>query len=380
MVSASPRAPSGPDPGGSVFLRRERILVAVVYVGIVGVTALAFALVGLLGRTWPLFLGLGPYAYILGLRHGVDADHISAIDNTTRKLLSENQRPLTVGTWFSLGHSTIVVAMIVALIAAVDAVSRLIPAIAAAGQLIGTAVSGGFLYLIGFLNLLIAIEIYRIFRQLRRGELDRAGLEEQLNKRGFLSRYFGRLFRVVKKPWQMYPVGVLFGLGFDTATEVAVIGITVVAATSVTPGAAPIPIWAVLLLPLLFTAGMVLVDTSDGIMMRFAYGWAFLRPIRKVYYNLTITIISVLVAFAIGTLEILGVIAGEFGLTGGAWGFVNFVNGETAWQFVGVTIVALFVVSWIVSLAVYKYKHYEDAGFGPPPPSAPPERSPVSDS
>jgi nickel/cobalt transporter (NiCoT) family protein len=365
-------APVDSAPGsGVVFVRREKILVATVYAGIVVATAFAFAAVGLFGRTWPIFLGIGPFAFILGLRHGVDADHISAIDNTTRKLLAEDQRPLTVGTWFSLGHSTIVIALIVALVLAVEAVARAIPVIAAAGTLIGTAVSGGFLYIIGLLNLVIAIEIYRIFRGLRSGRLDARGLDEQLNKRGFMARYFGRLFRIVNRPYQMYAVGLLFGLGFDTATEVALITLAVTTAKSV-------PLWAILVLPLLFTVGMVLVDTTDGIMMRFAYGWAFLRPIRKIYYNLTITVISVLVAFGIGTLEVLGVVANALGLTGGAWSFVDFVNGEQAWELVGFVIVGLFAVAWLVSLAVYRYKHYEEIGFGStlaPEPSEPVPRA-----
>jgi high-affinity nickel-transport protein len=350
MTGPRANAATQPSHANSVFLKREKLLLASLYGAIIVATAIVFVAVGLIGRTWPVFLGLAPLSYVLGLRHGVDADHISAIDNTTRKLLQQDQRPLTVGTWFSLGHSSIVVGLIVALVLAYNAVSSVVPALAAAGGLVGVAVSGGFLWIIGLINLVIAIEIYRIFKQLRRGQLDQKGLDEQLNKRGFMSRYFGRLFRIVNKPWQMYPVGVLFGLGFDTATEVFIITL----ALKYGSGAGGVPLWAVLTLPALFTVGMVLVDTTDGVMMRFAYGWAFLAPIRKIYYNLTITIISVLVAFVIGGVEVLGVIAGELRLTGGVWSAVNFVNGTSAWEYVGFAIIGLFAIAWLVSMAVYK--------------------------
>jgi nickel/cobalt transporter (NiCoT) family protein len=369
MASAVVPAADPAPPGGGllVFRPREKAVVTAVYLGIVAATALGFAAIGLIARTYPVFIGLAALAYILGLRHGVDADHISAIDNTTRKLLQQEKRPLAVGSWFSLGHSTIVVALIVALVFAVDAVARIVPVIAAAGTVIGTAVSGSFLYLIGLINLVIAIEIYRIFRGLRRGELDPAALEEQLGKRGFMNRYFGGLFRLVNEPWQIYPVGVLFGLGFDTATEVAIIALTLKFGT----GTGAVPVWMVLCLPFLFTCGMVLTDTTDGILMRLAYGWAFLRPIRKVYYNLTITIISVLVAFAVGTLETLAVVSRELGLVSGPWRFVAYVNGETAWEYLGFVIIGLFAAAWLVAIAVYRHNRYEELGAGGAPPLAP---------
>ena len=259
-----------------------------IYTAILGATTAGFAAVGLIARTYPVFIGLGALSRVLGFRHGVDADHIPAIDNTARKLLQQEKRPPTVGTWFSLGHSTIVVALIVALVLAVDAISGLIPGTAAVGTIVGTLVSGAFLYLIGVINLILALEVYRIFRELRAGRLDAHALEENLSKRGFMNRYFGGLFRLVNEPWQIHPIGVLFGLGFDTATEVAIIALTLKFGT----GSGAVPIWRVLVLPFLFTCGMVLTDTTDGITMRFAYGWALLKPIRKVYYNLTITVIS----------------------------------------------------------------------------------------
>jgi nickel/cobalt transporter (NiCoT) family protein len=318
-----------------------------------------------------VFTGLAITAYVLGIRHGFDVDHIAAIDNTTRKLLHDGRRPLTVGTWFSLGHSTIVCGLIVALVVAVDAVRRSYASFASVGAVLGTAVSGTFLFLIGIVNVLIVVEVYRLFRGLRTGALDHRALDEQMNRRGFLARYFGRLFRVIDEPWQIYPVGVLFGLGFDTATEVLLIGLAVGAAYT------GVPLWAVLFLPALFTCGMVLSDTTDGVSMRYAYGWAFSHPIRKVFYNLTLTVISVLVAFAIGGVELLQVLAGELGLGGPFWGAVESVDFET----LGVAVLVLFLASWGVALAIYRWKGYERQGFGTPPsPPSPPGGAGAQDS
>jgi nickel/cobalt transporter (NiCoT) family protein len=363
-LSTSTLNPSSPSRS-AVLTVREKVLIVAVYAAIAVATTVGFILLLLVARSYALFLPLGVLSFTLGLRHGVDADHISAIDNTTRKLLQQEERPLTVGTWFSLGHSTIVVGMIVALVLAFDFVNSTYGTFAAVGSVLGTVVSGAFLWIIGLINLVIVLEIYRIFQGLRAGRLSEEALEEQLNKRGFMNRYFGRIFRVVNRPWQMYPVGVLFGLGFDTASEVTVIALTLGLST----GVAPVPVWTALLMPFLFTCGMVAVDTTDGIAMRYAYGWAFLKPIRKVYYNLTITIISVLVAFAIGTLEVLTVLASELGLSGPFWNSLNAVNGEAAWQYVGFGIIALFVGTWLVAMAVYRHRRYEEIGF---PPRSPP--------
>lgn len=362
-----------PPPSAMVFTPRERWGVALIYGGIVVATVLGFVSIFLVGRTYGIFIGLGTLAYTLGLRHGVDADHICAIDNTTRKLLQQNKRPYTVGTWFSLGHSTIVMGMLVALVLAARWILSNVPTFESTGNLIGTAVSAGFLYIIAFINLLIFFEIYAIFRKLRTGALDQQQLEDQLNNRGFMNRYFNYLFKLVNEPWQIYPIGVLFGLGFDTATEVTLIAVTVTVGTAATG----FPLWMVLVLPFLFTCGMVLTDTSDGIGMRFAYGWAFLKPIRKVYYNLTMTVISVLVAFVIGTIEVLGVVASELRLSGGPFGFwddMNWLNGAPGpdgieiWGWVGIGIVTLFIGCWLVAMAIYRINRYEEMGFGPGPP------------
>ena len=319
-----------------------------------------------------IFTGLAITAYILGIRHGFDVDHIAAIDNTTRKLLHEGRRPLTVGTWFSLGHSTIVCGMIVALVVAVDAVNRAYHTFASVGAVLGTVVSGAFLFVIGLVNVVIVVEVYRLFRGLRTGELDVARLEEQMQSRGFLYRYFGRLFRMIEEPWQIYPIGVLFGLGFDTATEVLLIGLAVGATYS------GIPLWAILFLPALFTCGMVLSDTTDGVSMRYAYGWAFSHPVRKVFYNLTLTVISVLVAFVIGGVEVLQVVAAELGWGGPYWSALRNLDFET----LGVIVVGLFLGCWAVALAIYRWKGYERAlpgvprGPPPPPPGAEPRPRP----
>jgi nickel/cobalt transporter (NiCoT) family protein len=373
-LASAPDGPADASSSSTVLSRKERFGVAAIYGGILAATALGLAATFVIGRSYGLFVGLGILAYTLGLRHGVDADHICAIDNTTRKLLQQGKRPYTVGTWFSLGHSTIVMAMLVALVVAARFILRSYPTFASVGAVLGTAISGGFLYVIAFVNLLIFWEVYQIFRQLRLGSLDPQALEEQLNKRGFLSRYFNFLFRFVNEPWQIYPVGVLFGLGFDTATEVTLIAITVTVGTA----ASGFPLWMVLVLPFLFTCGMVLTDTSDGIGMRYAYGWAFLKPIRKIYYNLTMTVISVLVAFVIGTIEVLAVVASELRLAGGPFGFwtaMNWLNngngpyGLDVWGYVGIGVVALFLGCWLVAMAIYRWKRYEEIGFGP---SAPP--------
>lgn len=331
---------------------REKAKVVLLYAGIAVATGFGFFASFLVGQQSVVLAGLGIVAYVFGLRHGVDADHIVAIDNTTRKLMQEDKRPLTVGSWFSLGHSTIVFGLIIAFILAAQAIRSQIPALRDAGTAIGLGVSGFFLILIGLINVVIVVDIYRVFVELKRGhaQLDAAAMEETLNKRGFLNRFFRSLFQLIRAPWQIYPIGLLFGLGFDTASEVALIGI------SVGIGMSPaVPLWMILILPFMFTCGMVLVDTTDGIAMRLAYGWAFLNPIRKIYYNFTVTLVSVLVAFGIGGIEILQLLAVQLNLGGPFWDALRSLDFGT----LGFGIIGFFVVAWLVSVAYWKLKRYD---------------------
>jgi high-affinity nickel-transport protein len=299
-------------------------------------------------------LGVGVTAYTLGLRHAFDADHIGAIDNTTRKLMNEGQRPLSVGFFFSLGHSTIVFALAALFAFGIKglsgAVARDGSTLHQATGLVGPVVSGSFLFLIGILNLVILIGIVGIFRRMRRGHFDEAELEAQLDKRGFMNRFYGRATRAIRKPWQMYPLGCLFGLGFDTATEIALL------AAAGTAAAGGLPWYAILCLPVLFAAGMSLLDTIDGAFMNFAYGWAFSRPVRKIFYNMTVTGLSVAVALLIGSVELLSVLADKLSLTGGLWDLVSGVD----LNLVGYVIVGAFVLTWGVALAVWHFGHIEE--------------------
>lgn len=299
-------------------------------------------------------IGIGVTAYTLGMRHAFDADHIAAIDNTTRKLMSEGRRPLSTGFWFSLGHSSIVFGLAVLLSLGMktlagpvrDDNSRLHDVTG----LIGTTVSGAFLYVIAVINLVVLAGIWKVFRRMRTGHFDEAALEEQLDSRGFMNRLLGRVMKSITKPWQMYPVGLLFGLGFDTASEIALL---VLAGSGAASG---LPWYAILCLPVLFAAGMSLLDTIDGSFMNFAYGWAFSKPVRKVYYNLTITGLSVAVALIIGTVEFLGLLAGKFGLHGPFWDRV----GGLDLNVVGFVIVGLFFATWVVALLVWKFGRIEE--------------------
>ena len=326
---------------------KEKAKIGSIYGSLAAVTVLLVLVATMIGYKYAVLAGLGLVSYVLGLRHAVDADHIAAIDNTTRKLLQQGKRPVTVGMWFSLGHSTIVIALTAALVLATRAVVNAVPAFESGGAVVGTSISGVFLFIIGLVNVLIVLDVYRTFKGLREGRLNEAQLDA-LNKNSFMSKTFGKLFKIVNSPWQIFPVGVLFGLGFDTATQIALIAISIGVSGSV-------PFWYVLIMPFLFTAGMVTIDTSDGISMRCAYGWAFLKPIRKIYYNLTITIISVLVAFAIGGIELIQVIASELGWTSGFWGVLANLDFES----MGYAIIAIFLCSWLVAMAFYRYKGYE---------------------
>lgn len=296
-----------------------------------------------------LGVGVGLTAYTLGLRHAFDADHIAAIDNTTRKLMSDGQRPLSVGFFFSLGHSTIVFGLAFLLSIGIRSIAGPVEDDSSSLQhytgLFGTTVSGAFLYLIAFVNIVVLIGILRVFRRVRAGDYDETALEDQLTKRGLLNRLLGPVMKAVTKPWQMYPVGLLFGVGFDTATEVALL---VLAGTS---AAAGLPWYAILCLPILFAAGMSLLDTIDGTFMNFAYGWAFAEPVRKVYYNITVTALSVAVALLIGTVELLGLLAEQLGWSGGFWDWLTGID----LNIMGYVVVGLFVVTWALALLVWRY-------------------------
>jgi high-affinity nickel-transport protein len=299
-------------------------------------------------------VGLGVTAYTLGMRHAFDADHIAAIDNTTRKLMGQGKRPLSVGFWFSLGHSSIVFGLCLLLAAGMRALAG--PVESDSSRLhditgaIGTGVSGLFLYLIGILNLVVLLGIVKVFREMRHGRFDEAQLEVQLANRGLMNRILGGATRAVKKPGQMYFVGVLFGLGFDTATEVSLLVLAGGAA------AFALPWYAIMTLPILFAAGMSLLDSIDGCFMNFAYGWAFSKPVRKVYYNITITALSVAVALIIGTVELVSILTDQLDITTGPLATIAGLNLND----VGYAIVALFVLTWVVALAVWRWGRIEE--------------------
>ncbi len=307
-----------------------------------------------LGKTGAFSVGLGFTAYTLGMRHAFDADHISAIDNTTRKLMNDGQRPLSVGFFFSLGHSSVVFALSFLLAIGVKALAGPVRSdgstLHQVTGIVGTSVSGTFLYIIAGLNFAILLGIVKIFRSMRRGEYDEEALEHELNHRGFMNRFFGKYTRGITQPWHMYPIGILFGLGFDTASEV---GLLVLAAGAAGAG---LPFYAILALPILFAAGMSLLDTLDGSFMNFAYGWAFLQPVRKVYYNITITGLSIAVAFVIGTIEIFSLIAQEAKLGGPFWDYFQNFDINHA----GFIIVGLFVATWVIALGVWRFGRIED--------------------
>jgi nickel/cobalt transporter (NiCoT) family protein len=343
----------------------ERRRVIAMYGSIVGLHVLGFGLfaVYVLPAHYKLFgIGLSVTAYTLGLRHAFDADHISAIDNTTRKVLGERQgsgrpRPLAFGYFFSLGHSTIVFALGIAIIVAektvLPAVTHSNSSLESFGGTFGTIVSASFLFLIALLNLVILAGIVRVFRSMRRGEYNEAELERQLENRGFFYRFFGRWMKAIDKEWQMYPVGVVFGMGFDTATEVLLLGTTALLASE------HIAWQAILALPILFTAGMSVMDTSDGLFMNVAYGWAFFNPVRKVYYNLAITGLSVAICVFIGGIETLSLIPQEvhgISQTSGFWGFMYNFNINTA----GFVIVGMFIATWAGAMAIWRYGRIEE--------------------
>jgi high-affinity nickel-transport protein len=360
-VSAPLRIPAHRGRTGSTFSPREwrsigGMTAFVLLLHVVGWGVLVFAVAPAeyqLGSTGVLGVGVGLTAYMLGVRHAFDADHIASIDNTTRKLVDEGKPAVSTGFWFSLGHSSVVFAASLLLVAGVRSVAGVVQdensSVGMTLGLIGTLVAGTFLLLIGLMNLSSAVGIAKVFRRMRSGSYDEAELEHHLHNRGFLARLLGRVTRRVSKPWHLYPVGLLMGLGFDTATQVALL---VLAAGS---AAFVLPWYAILVLPVLFAAGMSLFDTADGVLMTRAYGWAFLKPVRKVFYNLTITVLSVTVALVIGTLVLVGLLVERLQLEAAPLVWLASLDLEH----VGFAIVGLFVTTWAVAVAVWRFGRIE---------------------
>src|SRR6516225_2760005 len=309
---------------------------------VVGLHVLGWGLFVYYSGRYPALAGLGVLAYTFGLRHAFDADHIAAIDNTTRKMLGQGKRPLGVGFFFSLGHSTIVFSLAAGLAIAARAVKSHIPMFQDYGPYVGASVSGTFLWIIGILNLIVLLDIVRVAGELRRGHYDAERLEQRLEDGGF--------FGMISKSWHVYPLGVLFGLGFDTATEVGLLALAAGVANNA------VPFLAVLSLPVLFAAGMSLMDTADGAFMCQAYGWAFSNPVGKIYYNITVTSLSVTVALAVGSVELLQVFATKFGLDGGVWAWLNALDFEK----LGYVVVGLFIVTWAASVVIWKTRRIDE--------------------
>ncbi len=299
------------------------------------------------------FLTLGTLAYTFGLRHAVDADHIAAIDNTTRKLMQEGKDSKFTGTFFSLGHSTVVLLMTIAIIIASRLVTQNFSSFQNIGGIIGTLISGIFLYILAILNFFILIDLWKHYKTARKnGGISEEAVNDVLLKRGFMGRYFNKIFNILSNQYQMYFVGLLFGLGFDTASEVAVLAIS----ATIAGAYLQIPLYMLLIFPLLFTVGMVLIDTSDGLFMTFAYKWAFDNPLKKLWYNLSMTAISVIVAYVVATLEIISLVVQELNLSGSFWGMLSIFNNGDWPTIFGVTIIGIFIFCWIFSVLFYKYK------------------------
>jgi nickel/cobalt transporter (NiCoT) family protein len=358
-----PQPPARPVSTRAIHFSRDEVLRLLGLFGFVG--ALHVAGFGLFyyynsqpqfhslgdGKGNLVFAGAATLAYGFGLRHAFDADHISAIDDTTRYLLQKGKRPLGVGFFFSLGHSSIVLALSIAIAFATKAASRFQAGFASTGGIIGTLVSATFLYLIAALNLVVLVGIVKMWRKAKVGEYQPEELDVLLANRGFLNRIFrGRYNKFINHSWQMYPVGILFGLGFDTATEVGFLGLSATAAVGVNNSGTALPPLAILSLPLLFAAGMSLMDTFDGVFMSKAYGWAFVTPIRKIFYNITTTGLSIFVAFVIGSIEVIGLLSDKLELSGQPWDFIAGIDINSA----GRVIVAVFLLVWIGAVAYYK--------------------------
>jgi high-affinity nickel-transport protein len=338
------------DQGGNL---RAKIIALYALLIAVNVAAWLWALSAF--RDYPILLGTATLAYTFGLRHAFDADHIAAIDNVTRTLMQEGKRPVAVGFFFSLGHSTIVVLLSIAIAITTVGLQSRFDNFKSVGGVIGTLVSAFFLLAIAIANILVLLSIWRTFQRLKNGgEFVEKDLDLMLSKRALMGRLLSRFFRLIERSWHMYPLGVLFGLGFDTATEVGLLGI------SATQAAQGMSTWSILVFPALFTAGMSLIDTTDSVLMVGAYGWAFIKPIRKLYYNLTITAVSVVVAVVVGGLEVLNLIGDKLGLSGdgGFWGTIGDINDN--FGTLGYIIVGVFIASWLISYLVYRINRYDE--------------------
>jgi nickel/cobalt transporter (NiCoT) family protein len=357
---ASDRALVGDmPPGGLHFTRAELASLGGMYGFIAVLHVLGWGFFLVFAHSFgAAYAGAGALAYTFGLRHAFDADHISAVDDTTRFLIQRGRRPTAVGFFFSLGHSTIVFLLSLALAVAARAVQSHMATLQAVGSILGATVSGTFLWIVGLLNLVVFIGVWQAYQGMKRGIYNRERLEELLLQRGFMNRLLGSRFRrFVAHSWQMYPVGVVFGLGFDTATEVGLLAITAGAAGLATNGGGQqLPFLGIIALPILFAAGMSLMDTSDGVFMSKAYRWAFTSPLRKVYYNLTTTALSVFVALAIGTIEYLQVISAKLSLNNPFFTWLNGLDFET----MGYAIVAVFLVAWLGSVVWFKIRRIEE--------------------
>ncbi len=331
-------------------MKSLRASIAAVYSLLLLINLIVWAWAVLIFRHQPVLLGTALLAYGFGLRHAVDADHIAAIDNVTRKLMQEGKRPVTVGFFFAMGHSTVVI-LAAAGIALTAAALRFDHA-KSVGGIISTSVSSAFLFAIAVMNLLIFFSVWRTFRHVKQGgEFVEEDFDLLLNKRGFAARLFRPLFRLIRKSWHMLPLGFLFGLGFDTATEVALLGI------SATQAAKGVSIWSIMVFPALFAAGMSLIDTTDGILMLGAYDWAYVKPIRKLFYNMTITLVSVVIAVLIGGIEALGLMMQQMQLTGPFWDVIGLLNNN--FNNLGFIIIGVFIVAWVGSVFIYRYKDYD---------------------
>lgn len=349
------------DDGASHLTAR----IAAIYALLIGANVAAWAWALLTFREHPVLLGTCFLAYSFGLRHAVDADHIAAIDNVTRKLMQEGKQPVTSGLFFSLGHSTVVILATVGVALTAAAFQDQLEEFRAVGGMIGVSVSSAFLLVIAAINVVILVNVYNAFQRVKNGgSYGPAELDLTMAGGGLLARIFRRLFRVIRKSWHMYPLGFLFGLGFDTATEIGLLGI------AAAQGSTGLPIWSILVFPALFTAGMTLVDTTDSVLMTRAYGWAFVKPVRKLYYNLTITFASVVVAVLLGGVQALNLIADKFELTGGVWDAVGNLN--DVFGTLGFAIIGVFVACWLVSMLVYRFKGYDRIDAAPTPPQSNP--------